>query len=191
LGHNELLEFLGDAVLELVTTEYLYRNFSGETEGALTNVRAELVNTKSLVKIAEQLEIPRFLRVSKGESIGASLEQTRKYANAVEATVAAIYLDRGKMTAEMFVLDVIIPKLEEVRRNGTTDWKSQFQELVQGREGVTPKYRTLSETGPDHDRHFTVGCFVGTKQVAVGSGKSQKQAQMNAAKEALRTYGKE
>ncbi len=194
LGDNERLEFLGDAVLELVVTEYLYRTLDPMTpEGRLTNIRAELVNTTSLTQVALQLKLPRFLRMARGqrqEEEQSDYFRTRLSANAVEAILGALYLDRGKASAEIFVLETIIPKLEGVLRNGTSDWKSQLQELVQRCEGVTPRYRVINEEGPDHSKRFVVQVMADRRVLGMGTGSNKKLAQTDAAIDALSKYGK-
>ena len=186
LDHNERLEFLGDAVLELVVTEYLYKNYPNP-EGELTNWRASLVNSIMLSIIAQELAVEVFLYLSKGESKDKE-SKARQYilANAMEAIIGAIYLDKGYETAQKFITDNIIAKLPEIlEKKLYQDPKSRFQEIAQDKAGVTPTYKVLEESGPDHAKHFIVGVFLKKELVAKGEGSSKQEAQVNAAEEAL------
>jgi ribonuclease III len=187
LDHNERLEFLGDAVLELVVTDYLYRTYPNP-EGELTNWRASLVNAIMLSTIARDLGIEDFLYLSKGESADAN-SKARQYilANAMEAVIGAIYLDQGYETARQFIHDKVITKLPEIlEKKLYEDPKSRFQEISQDQVGVTPTYKVLEESGPDHAKHFVIGVFLKKDMIAKGEGTSKQEAQVNAAQEGLR-----
>jgi ribonuclease III len=186
LAHNERLEFLGDAVLELVVTEHLYKNYENP-EGELTNWRASLVNSVMLSTVARELDVEDFLYLSKGESKDTNIK-ARNYilANAMEAIIGAVYLDKGYAVSEKFITDKIITKLPEILdKKLYEDPKSRFQEIAQEKAGVTPSYKVIEESGPDHDRHFIVGVFLKKDLVAKGEGSSKQEAQVNAAQEAL------
>lgn len=186
LGHNERLEFLGDAVLELVVTEHLYANYPNP-EGELTNWRAALVNAKMLADIANELRIEDHLMLSHGESKDRG-SKARQYilANAMEAIIGAIYLDADYEGAKEFIDRVVLSKLQEVLdKKLYRDPKSAFQEAAQEFEGVTPTYKVLEERGPDHAKEFVVGVYLGKELVATGGGTSKQEAQVAAAQEAL------
>ena len=191
LGHNERLEFLGDAVLELVVTEDLYQKFPEKPEGELTSLRAALVNSKMLADVAVEIDINDFLLLSRGEA--KDMGRARQYilANAFEALVGAIYLDQGYDAVRNFIDNVlIVRRLEEVFQNKLyKDPKSLFQEEAQERVGITPTYNVLREWGPDHDKHFIVGVFLGKELVAEGEGPSKQAGQEEAARLALKTKG--
>jgi len=187
LKHNERLEFLGDAVLELITTEYLYKKYPTKTEGELTNFRAALVKATTLFEIASELGLNNFLLLSKGEK--KDLGKAREYilANALEALIGAIYLDQGYAAAANFVeKKVIIPQEKIVEKKGLRDAKSLFQEKAQAIKGITPVYKILSEWGPDHNKHFIAGVYVGDKLIAEGEGSSKQEAHQAAAELALK-----
>jgi ribonuclease-3 len=191
LEHNERLEFLGDAVLELSVTDYLYRHY-GEPEGILTNWRSALVKTESLSAVADQLELAQYFKLSRGESKGNSRSHNQLSANAVEAVIGAIYLDQGYEAADGFINRFVITRLPEILEQGTwLDPKSRFQELAQEQFGLTPTYRVLDETGPDHDKQFTVGIFVGDKLFGKGDGASKQAGQQAAAARALESLDKQ
>jgi ribonuclease-3 len=188
--HNERLEFLGDAVLELVVTEFLYLNYANP-EGELTNWRAALVNAKTLSGIASQLNFEEFLLLSKGEARDAN-SKARMYilANAIEAIIGAVYLDGGMPAADAFVKKHILSHLPFILKNELyVDPKSRFQETSQEMLGVTPGYKVLEETGPDHNKEFTVGVFLEKEMVAVGRGSSKQEAQVAAAQAGLEAKG--
>ncbi|MFH1559515.1 MAG: ribonuclease III [Patescibacteria group bacterium] len=190
LPHNERLEFLGDAVLELVVTLHLYNNYPNP-EGDLTNFRASLVNTRMLAKISENLGINDFLYLSKGEAkdINSKARQTI-LANAMEAVIGAVYLDHGFAQAERFILDVILKELPDIlKERRYLDAKSKLQEIVQDQINVTPAYKVMDEWGPDHNRKFKIAVFFGKESVAEGEGFSKQEAQMNAAENALKVKG--
>lgn len=183
--HNERLEFLGDAVLELVVTEFLYKNYS-EPEGILTNWRSSLVRTESIGAAAAKLNFGEMIRLSRGEKRGTDRAKAQILANCFEAVIGAIYLDQGYEASEKFITRHILSTFEDILHTGAwLDPKSRYQEVMQSQEGVTPQYRVLSEDGPDHDKIFTVGVFVGESLRAQGKGPSKQSAQQEAAKLAL------
>ncbi|HMB66254.1 MAG TPA: ribonuclease III [Patescibacteria group bacterium] len=191
LNNNERLEFLGDAVLEIIVTEYLYYNFPEEEEGKLTNYRASLVNTYLLAVVAQEVELESFLYLSRGESKDRNEKARRSIlADTVEAVVGAIYLDQGKKAAEKFIKNKIIPKLDNILANRLyLDPKSKFQEEAQEKYGITPHYKVLKEEGPDHAKIFEVGLYLEDKVVAKGRGSSKQEAQVKAAEEGIRKEG--
>lgn len=186
LAHNERLEFLGDAVLELVVTEFLFENYLNP-EGELTNWRAALVNAKMCAVVAKDIEIEEYLFLSHGEAKDANTK-AREYilANAIEAIIGAIYLDQGWSMAKQFITRWVITKLPEVLENNLwMDPKSRFQESAQEIIGVTPSYRVLSEEGPDHNKTFVIGVYLDNEKIADGVGTSKQEAQVDAADKAL------
>lgn len=188
LPHNERLEFLGDAVLELVVTEYLYQHYPNP-EGELTNWRAALVNAVMLSSIASDLGLEDYLYLSRGEAKDVGTK-ARQYilANAIEAVIGAIYLDQGMSTAAKFIHREVLVKLPEVLANKLYfDPKSRFQELAQDKAGITPHYLVLDEQGPDHAKEFRVGLYIGDELVAEGTGSSKQEAQVAAAEAGLKT----
>ncbi len=188
LGHNERLEFLGDAVLEIVVTEFLYLNFPSTPEGDLTNWRASLVNAKMLYKVATELNIEEGLYLSKGETRDKN-KKSRQFilANAVEAIIGAAYLDKGMDVAKNFILKNVLTKLDDILRNQKyLDPKSSFQEKAQEHKGITPHYQILDEVGPDHAKIFTVGLYLGEELVTTGKGSSKQEAQVEAAAAGLK-----
>lgn len=188
LEHNERLEFLGDAVLELVVTDYLYKNFPNP-EGELTNYRSALVKTESLSATAARLGVGEYLQLSRGEAKGNDRSRALISANCIEAIIGAIYLDQGFAVASQFIHENLIVTLPEILEQGTyLDPKSRFQELAQDKEGVTPSYRVISESGPDHDKVFEVGAYLGGKLFGKGTGSSKQMAQLAAAAAALKKY---
>ena len=189
LDHNERLEFLGDAVLELVVTEHLYNNYDNP-EGELTAWRSALVNGEMLAVIARDLGVEDFLMMSRGESKDTGRARQYLLANAMEAIIGAIYIDQGYDSAKKFVLDNVVVKLKEILENKLyLDAKSYFQEKAQENEKVTPSYKVIKEWGPDHDRHFVVGVYLGDNLVAEGEGTSKQEAQREAAKKGLEVKG--
>jgi len=189
-AHNERLEFLGDAVLELATTNFLFHKFPSKPEGDLTAYRAALVNTYSLADTAEELGMNDMLLLSKGESKDTGRARQIILANAFEAVLGALYLDQGFESVESFLTKNLYPKIDDIiAKRAYQDAKSQFQEVAQEKRSTTPTYKTLSETGPDHDRLFTVGAFLGSEEVARGEGKSKQEAEQSAAQAALDTTG--
>ncbi len=187
VGHNERLEFLGDAVLELIVTEYLFERY-GNPEGELTNWRAALVNAKMCATVANEIGLEAYLFLSHGESKDAGTK-AREYilANAIEALIGAIYLDQGYDLTRQFVTRWVITKLPEVLELGLwMDPKSRFQESAQEILGATPTYRVLKEEGPDHDKQFVVGVYIDKEKIAEGGGTSKQEAQVDAAEHALK-----
>lgn len=186
--HNERLEFLGDAVLELVVTDYLFNNFT-EPEGILTSWRAALVRTESIGAAGDKLGYEPLVRMSRGEKQGSDRARQQILANAFEAVIGAIYLEKGYEAAAEFVAKHILSKLEGILETGEwRDPKSHLQEVSQRVDGLTPQYKVLDEVGPDHDKVFTLGVFVGETLMGKGSGPSKQAAQQAAAKAALREY---
>ncbi|TSC62487.1 MAG: ribonuclease III [Parcubacteria group bacterium Gr01-1014_48] len=190
-AHNERLEFLGDAVLELAVTDKLYRMFPGVPEGKLTDYRSALVNMTSLAETADKLGLNDFLLLSQGEVKGPDRARERILENAFEALVGAIYIDRGFGVATLFLDDVLFVKIDTIIAGRQyLNPKSHFQEIVQEREKVTPHYETLKETGTDHEKVFRIGVFFGERLVAEGDGKSKQEAEQDAARKALeKEYG--
>ncbi|MFA6184061.1 MAG: ribonuclease III [Parcubacteria group bacterium] len=187
LNHNERLEFLGDAVLELVVTDYLFKNYSNNQEGEMTSWRAALVNGEMLAKISADLGVDEYVLMSKGESSDKGRARQYLLANAFEAIIGAIYLDQGYNVAEKFILDNVITKIDDVIANKLyLDPKSYFQEKSQEHFKLTPSYRIIKEEGPDHDKNFTVGVYIGDELVAQGNGASKQEAQREAAQEGLK-----
>lgn len=191
LGHNERLEFLGDAVLELVVTEFLFKSFPEKDEGELTNWRAALVNYTSCAHVAEEIGVEDFLYLSRGESKDTKSKARQVIlANALEAVIGAIYLEVGYEPARAFIEKHILVRLPHIIEYRLyLDPKSRFQEAAQEKVGVTPAYRVLEETGPDHAKTFTVGVFLGKELVASGTGSSKQEAEMAAAEKGVETKG--
>jgi len=185
--HNERMEFLGDAVLELVVTEYLFEKFDNP-EGEMTAWRAALVNGEMLARVAREIEIEEFLMMSKGEAKDTGKARNYLLANAIEAIIGALYLDGGYDNAKNFITRTIIVHMDEIlEKKLYIDAKSYFQEKAQEFENTTPHYKLISESGPDHDRTFTVGVYLNDKKVAEGSGRSKQDAQREAARIGLDT----
>jgi len=184
--HNERLEFLGDAVLELVVTEYLYKKYPQEEEGVLTNWRSALVKGKHLAEIASELDLGLFLYLSRGEERSGGRKKNYILANTLEALIVAIYLDLGYQHAHQFADKFILKRLDIILEQGShIDAKSRFQEIAQELLGITPDYNFLSETGPDHNKVFTMGLFLGKEKVAEGQGSSKQKAEQEAAQAGL------
>jgi len=191
LGHNERLEFLGDAVLELVVTEYLFVKYPNSPEGEMTNFRASLVNANKLSEIASEIGLEPFLYLSKGESKDKH-SKARQYilANALEAVIGAIYLDQGKDAVERFIKERILTKIDYIIQHKLyLDPKSRFQEMAQEKAGVTPNYKVHKEEGPDHAKIFSIGVYLGNELVVEGKGSSKQEAQIEAAEKALKVKG--
>ena len=189
LEHNERLEFLGDAVLELAVTKHLYKSYPNP-EGDLTSWRAALVNSKMLAKIAEETGFNDFLLLSRGETKDMGKARQVIMANAVEAFIGALYLDKGFEEAEQFVVTHILKELPGIiSQQLYRDAKSHFQEEAQDRAGITPTYEVLDEWGPDHAKHFVVGVYLGEELVAKGEGSSKQEAQTDAAEKGLAAKG--
>jgi ribonuclease-3 len=186
LEHNERQEFLGDAVLELVVTDHLFRNYPNP-EGDLTNWRSALVKTESLSAVAVQLELEPYLKLSRGEAKGNDRSRALIMANCVEAIIGGIYLDQGYEAARDFITKYIIAPLPKILEEGSwVDPKSRFQELSQERHGFTPQYKVIEESGPDHDKVFTIGVYLDGKLYGQGQGSSKQAAQQSAAVNALK-----
>ncbi|KKW35379.1 MAG: Ribonuclease 3 [Candidatus Adlerbacteria bacterium GW2011_GWA1_54_10] len=189
-GHNERLEFLGDAVLELIVTRFLYEKFPQKPEGELTAYRAALVNAVTLSEVAQSLGMNDFLLLSRGEAKDVGRARGVLLANAIEALVGAIYIDQGYDQARQFIENHLFPKLDEILQGRLwQDPKSALQERAQEAEGITPSYKVLSESGPDHAREFRVGVFLNSIKLAEGEGKSKQEAEAAAAKAALESRG--
>lgn len=190
LEHNERLEYLGDAVLQLVTTDFLYKKLPEKNEGELTSIRSALVNADTCADVAKKLGVNDFLLLSKGESKDSGRARQYILANTLEAIIGAIYLDQGYEAAKNFILTHITPLTDEIVRMGLwIDAKSLFQAKAQEELGATPIYKTLSESGPDHDKQFSVGVFVGNEKLGVGEGRSKQDAEQDAARDALKSKG--
>jgi len=186
LSDNERLEFLGDAVLEIAVTDYLYRNYPNP-EGDLTNWRAALVNAKMLANVASQLEINNYLLLSHGESKDNGRARNYILANALEALIGAVYLDQGYEKSKEFIEKEIIKELPEViEQKLYQDPKSRFQEESQERVGITPSYKVIKEWGPDHDKQFIIGAYLEEELIAESQGSSKQEAQEKAAEAALK-----
>ncbi len=186
--HNERLEFLGDAVLELVTTDFLFSNYD-KPEGILTAWRSALVRTESIGAAGERLGYEKLIRMSRGEKQGSARARQQILANAFEATTGAIYLDKGYEAAKKYITDNILSTLPQIlEEESWRDPKSYLQEISQARDGFTPIYKVLKEDGPDHDKIFTLGVFVGDRKMGEGEGPSKQIAQQEAAREAIRKY---
>lgn len=189
--HNERLEFLGDAVLELVVTNFLYNGFS-DPEGVLTNWRSSLVRTESISAAAGRNNFEPLLRLSRGERRGTDRARAQILANCYEAVVGSLYLDQGYEAASNFIHKSLISTFQEILDTGSwMDPKSHFQEAAQSKENATPVYKVLSEEGPDHDKIFTVGVFVNGKLKGEGTGPSKQAGQQKAAEAALASYASE
>ncbi len=186
--HNERLEFLGDAVLELVVTEFLYSNYD-EAEGILTNWRSSLVRTESIGDAAKRSDFEPLLRLSRGEKRGSDRARAQILANTFEAVVGALYLDQGYEAAKNFITSSLLPTFSDILESGSwMDAKSHLQEKAQAADNATPVYRVMEEEGPDHDKIFTVGVYVNDKLMGTGSGPSKQIGQQQAASEALKKY---
>lgn len=186
--HNERLEFLGDAVLELVVTEFLYANYS-EPEGILTNWRSALVRTESIGAAATTANFEPLLRLSRGEKRGTERARAQILANSYEAVVGALYLDQGYEAAKVFITNTVLATFDGILETGSwMDPKSHLQEVAQSVDSSTPVYKVISEEGPDHDKTFTVGVYIAGKLRAKGVGHSKQIGQQRAAEEALKSY---
>ncbi len=188
--HNERLEFLGDAVLELVVTDYLFRTYNEKPEGELTAIRAALVNTISLAAASEALGVNPFLLMSKGEAKDEGRARQYILANVFEAIIGALYLDQGYAAAATFISGRLFHFTDEiVRKRLWQDPKSRFQELAQEKASITPTYETIMQEGPDHDRVFTIGVFLRHEKIAEGKGRSKQEAEQQAALRAIEVRG--
>ncbi len=192
LEHNERLEFLGDAVLELAITTFLFNKFPNKKEGDLTAYRSALVNTNSLSRVATAMGINDYLLLSKGEAKDTGRARSIILADSVEAIIGAIYLDQGYESSALFISKHLLEILnieEIIDKKLWLDAKSRFQEKAQEVTGLTPSYKTLKEIGPDHSKMFTLGVFLGDVQIAIGSGLSKQEAEQKAAEKALEVKG--
>jgi ribonuclease-3 len=186
LPNNERLEFLGDAVLELISTEYLYLHYP-HPEGELTNFRSALVNYRMLSEIAKRLGLEDYLLLSKGEAKDTGRARQVIMANAIEAVIGAIYLDQGYDVTKEFILREVMVELPTIIHDGAyLDPKSKLQEVVQEKFGVTPNYNVVSESGPDHDKIFIISVYLGEKKIGTGEGPSKQEAEVSAAQNALK-----
>lgn len=189
LGHNERLEFLGDAVLELITTTYLF-SMDNKTEGEMTNLRSALVNRENLASVATEIGLGTYIYMSRGEEQSGGREKDSTLANAVEALIGALYLDQGFEKVEEFCKDFILTRLSSLMAAGKDrDEKSLFQEMAQDKEGITPHYDVVTAEGPDHEKIFTCAVFLGETEVAKGTGNSKQKAEQAAAKAGLQKKG--
>ncbi len=190
LSHNERLEFLGDAVIELIVTDHLFTSYPDQTEGQLTAYRSALVNAVIMGEVAADLEMNDYLLLSKGEKKDTGRARQTILANTYESFVGALYLDQGYEACNQFVLKTLLPRLALIISNQAwKDPKSRVQEAAQEHVGVTPSYRVVGETGPDHDKYFTIGIFFGNKKIAEGKGKSKQEGEQAAALAALEAEG--
>ena len=190
IGHNERLEFLGDAVLELIATHFLYEKFPEKDEGELTAFRAALVNAVTLSEVAQEIGMNDYLLLSRGEAKDQGRARGVLLANAIEALIGAIYLDQGLDAARTFISEHLFPKIDYiVKKRLWQDPKSTLQEKVQEHDGVTPHYTVMRESGPDHDKQFVVGVYVRETLLAQGEGKSKQEAEQTAARAALEKRG--
>jgi ribonuclease-3 len=188
--HNERLEFLGDAVLELAVTEFLFSKYPEKAEGELTAYRAALVNTVSISDAASKLGMNDFLLLSRGEAKDTGRARQIILANAFEALIGALYLDQGYVAAKDFIAKQLFAKSDEiVEKKLWQDAKSRFQEVAQEVTGVTPSYRLVDQSGPDHDKRFLIGAYIGTEKISIGEGKSKQEAEQDAAQKALIAKG--
>jgi len=190
LNHNERLEFLGDAVLELIVSKYIFKKYPKKPEGELTNWRAALVNTQSLTETAQDLGFNDFLLLSKGEQKETGRSRQYILANTLEAFIGAVYLDLGYKKAQQFVKNHLLSKLPKIIKEKLfEDAKSQFQEKAQEKVSITPTYKVLKKWGPDHAKHFVIGVYLEKELVAEGEGSSKQEAEEEAAKGALKVKG--
>ncbi|HUT67962.1 MAG TPA: ribonuclease III [Dehalococcoidales bacterium] len=190
-GHNERLEFLGDAVLDFVVADKLYQDFPDLAEGEMTKLRAELVRRDTLARVARSISLGDFLYMGKGEEASGGRNKALNLAGAMEAVIAAVYLDRGTEITREMVVRLLAEEWERVVSQGTgADYKSKLQEVAQARFQMTPAYRLVDEAGPDHDKRFTVEVKVGAEVLGKGTGKSKKLAETEAARAALERIDK-
>ncbi|OGM91334.1 ribonuclease III [Candidatus Wolfebacteria bacterium RIFCSPHIGHO2_01_FULL_48_22] len=191
LPHNERLEFLGDAVLELIVTENLYHKYPDMQEGKLTSIRAALVNYQTLAKVAQQVQLEKYLFLSKGEMKDTGKAREVILANAFEALLGALYMDGGYDAVAFFIVEQVLVLADDIVANDSyRDAKSYFQEIAQDKIRVTPTYSVLKELGPDHKKEFVVGVFLKDKKIAEGTGTSKQEAEVDAAKNALKSFQK-
>ena len=189
--HNERFEFLGDAVLELIVTQYLFDNCPNETEGVLTSFRSASVKTDTLAEISKKLDYGSYLRMSRGEERTGGREKDYLLANTFEAVLGALYLDQGFEICKKFLQKVLFPKIDTIiEQRLDIDPKTQFQEIAQEMYKETPSYKVVEEEGPDHEKSFTIGVFLGKKEMGKGTGASKQKAEEEAAQKALEKLGK-
>ena len=185
-SHNERLEFLGDAVLELIVTEYLFEKYPDSNEGDLTAYRASLVNAITLSEVAQKINVNDFLLLSKGEAKDTGKARQYILANTMEAIIGAIYLDQGYNITKYFISKNLFHLIDKIVADKSwIDAKSNFQEKAQEKEGLTPQYKSLKEEGPDHDKRFTIGVYLDNTIIAEGEGMSKQEAEQVAARKAL------
>ncbi|MCX7778648.1 MAG: ribonuclease III [Patescibacteria group bacterium] len=191
ISHNERLEFLGDAIIEFIVTEFLYKNYQA-SEGTLTSWRASLVNMKILAQVAKKINLDKYLYLSRGEFFSSSDKAKMTIlADAFEALIGAIYLDQGLKKTKEFIKKTIIARLNFILKHKLyEDAKSKFQELIQAKLKITPTYQVIQEKGPDHAKEFVVGLFLREKIIAQGRGRSKQEAEIEAAQKALKKYKK-
>jgi ribonuclease-3 len=187
IEHNERIEFLGDAVLELAVTDYLFKKCPDSDEGEMTSFRSALVKGKHLAEVSEELNLGKYLFLSRGEEKSGGRDKKYILANTLESLIGAIYLDHNYGVAEKFIKKFILAKLDDIlEKDLHIDAKSRFQEISQEKEEVTPHYEVMEEKGPDHDKNFTMGVFIRDELVATGEGSSKQKAEESAAKNALK-----
>ncbi len=186
---NERLEFLGDSVLSLIVTNYIFLNFSQLPEGDLTQLRASLVCEKALYKFAKIINLGEFIKLSRGEKNGGGADRPSILSDAFEALIAAIFLDGGYECARDFVMDFITPEIRNLRKKPIKDYKTTLQEIVQKNPGERLEYRLISESGPDHNKHFVAEVLLNSNSIGKGGGRSKKEAEQQAAREALELMG--
>ena len=187
--HNERLEFLGDAVLSIVVSDYIFENCPEMPEGALTKLRASLVCEKSLFDFAKQIDLGSYIKLSNGERKNGGAHRPSIVSDAFEALIAAIYLDGGMEAAKRHILRFVIPEIEHHRNNSFKDYKTKLQEIIQKNPGERLEYKLVSATGPDHDKHFKVEVHLNSNVIGKGGGRSKKEAEQQAAREALELMG--
>ena len=187
--HNERLEFLGDAVLSIVVSDYIFENCPEMPEGALTKLRASLVCEKSLFDFAKQIDLGSYIKLSNGERKNGGAHRPSIVSDAFEALIAAIYLDGGMEAAKRHILRFVIPEIEHHRNNSFKDYKTRLQEIIQKNPGERLEYKLVSATGPDHDKHFKVEVHLNSNVIGKGGGRSKKEAEQQAAREALELMG--
>ena len=190
-GSNERLEFLGDAVLGFIVAEKLYQDFPGLTEGEMTRIRSALVRRETLARVARSLKLGDYLYLGKGEETDGGRQKPANLSGALEAVIAAIYLDQGLTVTRELVLKWLVAELQEVVGRGKgVDYKSRLQEMIQSEYRSSPSYRTVRSVGPDHDKLFTVEVMIGDKVLGEGAGKSKKLAETEAARDALERFNR-